>query len=304
MSGSNKIIRWIRGIAGRSSADAPNCNNNATQEFNLQMLSRDGDPDFILEERSRLLIQTGDYEAAISILETTSETQGRHLMLGECYFETGRFTEGLHCSVKLMEILTSKPRPRGRDLMNLTNAYLTTSYNFRALLLLRCAAKIFALEAASGEDEITCLTEIENCSYECFCLIDIMIEHDGNRHTVAKEFGVEFMLEMLDLFRDVRTSRCGVRAELEARLLNNLALCCRAAKNVNKAVKYLRTGIAILKNDNCDSISYNETLGSLLRNIGLILHHQGDPSAQTYYLQSLDAFGKSEKLRKEMKHSK
>lgn len=301
----SRISRWLRRLARNGTnriRTTPNSNNNATKEFNLLLLSDEGDPDFVLEERSRLLIQSGCFVDAVAILETTSISQGQQLLLGECYFELGRYLEGLQCSARLVNMLTTRPRPAADDLMKLVEAYLASSYDFRSLLLLRCVAKLYALEAEEDDNAIRSLRSIEKCSYECFCLVDSMIEHKGYHQIAAKEYGPEFMIEMLDLSREIKSSNSKSKVELEANILNNLGLCYRCIKCHVAATRYLQEGVSLIKDKEVSTISYYKTLGKLLRNLGLIMHdEQKYCEAQSFYIQSLDAFGKAEKLR--MKHS-
>lgn len=220
-------------------------------------------------------------------------------MLGECYFELGQYLEGLRSSARLINIITTYPRPAADDLLKLVEAYLASSYDFRTLLLLRCVAKLYALEAKDGGNTIRSLKSIEKCSYDCFCLVNSMIEQKGYHQIVAKEYGPEFMIEMLNLSREIKTSNSKLKVELEASILNNLGLCYRCIKCRVQATRYFQEGVSLMKEKDVSTISYYKTLGKLFRNLGLIMHdEQKHYAAQSFYLQSLDAFGKAEKLRK------
>ncbi|XP_039261500.2 uncharacterized protein LOC120337695 [Styela clava] len=268
--------------------------NTRQKKGSLRIGQTEADPNlFLKEELAAILMIDAKYPKAVEILENLLEERNEQsnrlklqVMVAECNMLIGREKRSKQDISEVIKSMTSENGPKFDDVMELVEGYYAQENFARALLLLRCNAEICKKESDSDE-AIRCLKQNVAKSK---CVIHEMVKAGDRLKLVAKDFGLEMMEAMLDIFRGIENPSPDVKIIEEAKCNNYAGLAYRILGRIKKSVEYYSKGIDSMKRHFKTDASKHRILGFLMANSGLAnadLHNYSE--AKSLLEQALEA---------------
>ncbi|XP_077970330.1 uncharacterized protein LOC144425050 [Styela clava] len=279
--------------------------------------------DILLEERGRSLASQGKFYEAITVLEELDTVEdsdiGIELLMIDCYLQLGRENKADRIINHVREIIFSKPMCDVNDVIELADHFIEDSCTVRALILFRIASDMYIHSSASPAEAMDgifrCMQKMQNPVREMLnfdkepkgtqdlaglfkSLQHLLNTGDISRAShpkkwqrksarsriIAIDFGVEYMMEMLDSLRTLKEVDLDEKALKMAWCSNYIGYNYAQVDEYRKTLKILNNGIDNLEKHFGKQASIYNVYGTLLTNAGAALHN-------------LQKYGEAEKIK-------
>ncbi|XP_077966912.1 uncharacterized protein LOC144420932 [Styela clava] len=246
---------------------------------------------FVTSENIRRLINESKFVDALITLQDIPTSEEQQFMLSECYYQLGRPDKALRCIEKLQTIMTSSARPGVDDVIKLVDNYISDSSHIRALILLSCSAKLYKFDSNPDSSVVG----IKDCVFKCYSVIQSLAEEGDKMKVIATDIGLEIITDILRELRSVSGADKNKKVNMEATCLINVGVSYVAVGKYKEAIGFYNEGLDLMNQTFGSNAAKYSVFGKLLNNIGNEHSNLGNNSkAESFYLQSLDAFKKAE----------
>nr|XP_039267992.1 uncharacterized protein LOC120342997 [Styela clava]XP_039267993.1 uncharacterized protein LOC120342997 [Styela clava] len=257
---------------------------------------------FVIFENIRRLINKSKFVDALITLQDIPPSQEQQFMMSECYCQLGRPNEALRCIEKLQSEMTSLARPSVDDVIKTVDNYISDSSHIRALILLTCCAKLYKFDSNPNN----LVFEIRHCSLKCWKVIKALVNEGDRMKAIATDVGLKIITDMLKELRSVSGADKNTGVDMEARCLTNVGASYDEVGKYEEAIGFHNEGLDLMNQTFGLNAAKYVVFGTLLYNMGSAQSGLGDYSkAESFYLQSLDAYKKvedwpSDKMKREI----
>nr|XP_039248876.1 uncharacterized protein LOC120326621 [Styela clava] len=247
----------------------------------------------ILRKKSIKLFDESNYEEAVPILEELATLQNHQdldtvLPMIECFIHLGRRNEAETAIGNLRDISMTSSITSADDVEAFATDLISNSAHISAIILLQIASDMYKARVTSPDDAIN---RIRLCINKMYQAIKPMIEVGGRSKTIALDYGIEYMTEMLDDIRVIENADPVNKALSESSCLQFIGSIYTLADEYEKSITLFISGLGVLDQQFRSNASKYQIYGLSLHNIGLNHHDlQEYKEADYYYIKAIEAY--------------
>ncbi|XP_039263729.2 uncharacterized protein LOC120339628 [Styela clava] len=206
--------------------------------------SLSADAQNMMLEPARNLIQNSKFHEAASLLEKLPLSTTQQLMLAECYIRLHRNMNATKRIIELETMLTSSHRPKLSDVNKVINSYIDNSQYIRALILILCSANLYKIELSP---DVAIVRFHRERAVKVYDIIISMKKKGKEMHAIAKDFGVEILLELFSVVQRFRDIEPTLKFNQEAYCISLIAAMYGAIEEYKEEIDYCNIGINFMK---------------------------------------------------------